>query len=157
MCQQTALAGRRSAPPFTVALCVPSMIKEPTAAEGEAETKLHAAAWAGDIDWAKQEIDRGTNVNVIDSIKETPLHGASAWGKFEMVEFLLSCGANPNIENDQGNTALHWACSHGNRGVLQLLIGNGAKLQNDGLGQSPLGIAKKHNNQEIILWLKENT
>lgn len=133
------------------------MIEVPSAAEGGAETELHAAAWAGNIARAKQELNRGINVNVIDSIQESPLHGASAWGNTNMVEFLLSCGANPNLENDQGNTPLHWACSHGNKDVVELLIGNGAKLQNNGFGQSPMEIAEKNRKQEIVTWLKQHT
>lgn len=125
-----------------------------TASEGHAETKLHSAAWAGDIELASHEIETGIDINTCDSISETPLHGAAAWGRYEMVKFLLINGANPNLKNEEGNTALHWACSHGNKKTVELLVSNGAKLNNNGSGLSPLEIALNHNQEETAEWLK---
>ena len=128
-----------------------------SAADGSAETKLHGAAWAGDIDDAKELIASGVNVNVLDSINETPLHGACSWSQHEMIKFLLSHGANPNLFSTDGLTALHWACSHADAETVNILIKGGAKIIPNEHGQSPLDIAKKHNNHGVIAWLKKHT
>ncbi len=141
---------------ITQALCEKDMT-ELTAADGHAETELHAAAWADDIELVTRLIQEGMDVNVQDSIGECPLHGAAAWGRTNMVNLLLTHGANPDIKNNDGNTALHWACSHGNENIVELLISNGASLVSNGNDKSPLEIAKQHNKQSIIAWLKNNT
>jgi ankyrin repeat protein len=133
------------------------MSEELTAVDGHAETELHAIAWAGDVERAQELINSGIDVNLTDSIQESPLHGAAAWGRTEMVQLLLNNGADPNLKNNDGSTPLHWACSHGNEKVVELLINSGATLQSGGSGQSPLEIAKAHNKQGIISWLKQNT
>ncbi len=78
-----------------------------TANEGQEETKLHAAAWHGDVSAAEKLPFRGYDVNVRDSINETPLHGAAAWGQAKMVEFLIKNGANTNIRSNDGKFSIH--------------------------------------------------
>tara|TARA_R110001599_G_scaffold352451_2_gene587345 strand:+ start:100 stop:498 length:399 start_codon:yes stop_codon:yes gene_type:complete len=128
-----------------------------TASNGSPETELHSAAWAGDVDFAIELLQKGIDVNIQDSIGESPLHGAAAWGRIDMVKFLLNHSANPNLKNQDNATPLHLACSHGNERTVELLISNGAKLIPNGQGKTPLEIAKHHNKQHIIAWLKRNT
>ncbi len=132
-------------------------MKKLTAADGNAETELHAAAWSNDTEIAGNLLSNGIDVNVTDSIGESPLHGAAAWGHLEMVNFLLAKGANPNIKNNDGDSPIHWACSHGTKEVVQALIGAGAQPGKNRFGQSPLEIAKSNNKHETIKWLKQNT
>lgn len=127
-----------------------------TADSGAPETELHAASWAGDIAAVTQLLSQGVDVDITDSISESALHGAAAWARNDIVKLLLENGANPNATNQDGDSPLHWACSHGNAIIIELLIKFGAILKNNGKGQSPLEIAKEHNNQSSYAWLKTN-
>ncbi|WP_317932172.1 ankyrin repeat domain-containing protein [Halioxenophilus sp. WMMB6] len=126
-----------------------------SASDGCSETELHAAAWSGDVNYLKEILAKGIDVNVTDSINETPLHGACGWGRIDVVDYLLGQGANPNCFSADGLTPLHWACSHGTVEILALLIKHGALLQASKAGLSPMEIAKKHNNQRVVAWLKK--
>ena len=91
-----------------------------TAKDGAAESALHAAAWAGDLQWVQSKVFTaqalvadGADVNWKDTIGETALHGAAAWGHAPMVAFLIAHGVDVNAQESCGLTALHYAASHG--------------------------------------------
>ena len=113
-------------PKTKLAIVMNSVFTPGNAKDGGAETELHAAAWAGNISWAKAALSRGVHINNKDSTGETALHGAAAWGNVEMVIFLLAEGADPNIQEESGLTALHWAVSHGNFATIKVLLDSGA-------------------------------
>jgi len=49
---------------------------ENNATNGAVESELHEAAWSGDLDWVKEIVDAGVDVNWRDSSGETALFGA---------------------------------------------------------------------------------
>ena len=127
------------------------------ASNGQSETALHAAAWAGNFELTKSILESGFDVNTQDSIGESALHGAAAWSQNKTIKLLLEYGADPNLKNQDGDTPLHWACSHGNKSTIKLLIDLKAEIQPNGSGKSLLEIAEAHNNKDNIAWLIQNT
>ena len=60
---------------------------------------LHTAAWKGDVAMATLLLDRGANIDAMDSHSgETPLHSAARGNQPAMVALLLGRGANRFIK-----------------------------------------------------------
>lgn len=128
-----------------------------SALEGSSESPLHAAAWAGDVEWARELIASGLSPSFVDSAGETPLHGAAAWGHAPMVELLLKAGAPVNLAAaaTRGFTALHWAAGWGNLDTVKALLAGGADPRIvDAHGASPERIAKEHNRHDAAAHLR---
>jgi uncharacterized protein len=127
-----------------------------TAANGRAETALHAAAWAGDLEQVRALLASGVDPNVTDSIDETPLFGAAAWGRADVVACLLAAGARHDLhEATAGLTPLHWAASHGNLETLHILIEAGAVTTAlDHHGLMPVDLAHLHGKGAHVAFLK---
>jgi len=130
--------------------------KQPTAADGAAETALHGAAWVGDMFEVRRLIEAGTDPDILDSIGETALFGAAASAEVEVVAYLLSVGARHDLhENTLGLTPLHWAASHGGVETLRLLIEAGADPNaQDHHGRLPVDLAHQYGKGEHVAYLK---
>lgn len=125
-----------------------------TAQDGQAETPLHEAGWAGDVEKARRLIAHGADVNHIDSAGETALHGAAAWGHARMVEFLLSAGARFDIPGTTGLTPLHWAAGWGNLETVRVLVQAGADVSaRNEFGSTPADVALEHRKSDIAAYL----
>jgi hypothetical protein len=74
-------------------------MRELTAADGHAESELHAAAWAGSVRGVSRILDAGFDVNWRDSIGETALFGAVSWAHSEVVELLLARRRPPALSS----------------------------------------------------------
>lgn len=110
--------------------------------DGSAESRLHEAAWRGDLEEVIRLVEGRTDVNWRDSIHETVLFGAAAWGQVEVVRYLLSVGAGCNIAESNGYTSLHWAASHGNLETIKVLADAGADpTVTDHHGRLPIDVA----------------
>uniref|UniRef100_T1JJD6 Locomotion-related protein Hikaru genki n=1 Tax=Strigamia maritima TaxID=126957 RepID=T1JJD6_STRMM len=66
-------------------------------------TKLHRAAWLGDLEKVKKQVKKD-DVNGHDVLKRTPLHLACAHGNKEVVWFLLGCKGNLGLHDYEGYT-----------------------------------------------------
>lgn len=132
--------------------------RDPTlaAADGHAETPLHAAAWAGDLAELRTLIEAGADPDIADSIDETPLFGAAAWGRSDVAAYLLSAGARHDLrETTAGLTPLHWAASHGNLETLRVLVEAGADpAAQDRSGRLPIDLAHLHGKGAHVAYLK---
>eukprot|EP00922_Rhytidocystis_sp_ex-Travisia-forbesii_P022343 GHVS01032727.1.p1 GENE.GHVS01032727.1~~GHVS01032727.1.p1 ORF type:complete len:102 (+),score=9.46 GHVS01032727.1:212-517(+) len=84
-------------------------------------TSLHLAADRGHMDMCKLLIDRGVDVNSIDSFRETPLHAAILAEKSQIVELLLREGASYCLRNVDGHSALDLVDQCTNGEILELL------------------------------------
>lgn len=66
---------------------------------------LYLAARNGYDDICRFLLDKGINVNEIQSCGSTALHGASYYGNENVIDLLLAYGADPNIKNNFGHFA----------------------------------------------------
>ncbi len=73
-------------------------------------------------------VERGADVNKLNSDNRTSLHRASEKGHMRIAELLSDKGAFVNIANVHGWTALHYASKYGRHSVTQLLIKRGADI-----------------------------
>ncbi|XP_046981573.1 uncharacterized protein LOC124550870 isoform X1 [Schistocerca americana] len=70
--------------------------------EGSGNVPLHWAACYGDREVVACLLDRGADVNAMNSFGATPLHDAMFRGDEDIVEMLLQAGANPLIQAIKG-------------------------------------------------------
>ncbi|XP_072903774.1 uncharacterized protein [Hemitrygon akajei] len=90
------------------------------------ETKLHEAAFNGNVNLLHALIQAGANVNLPDYAGWTALHEASNNGFHEAVLVLLSAGADVNSKGLNGITPLQDAVRNGHSQVVKLLLQHGA-------------------------------
>ena len=72
-------------------------------------TKLHLASHLGHIKIVSTLLEKGCNVNALNTSNRTPLYMAIYRGNIEIVQKLLQHGANINFQNSWGQTVLHYA------------------------------------------------
>jgi ankyrin repeat protein len=91
-------------------------------------TPLHQFARTGNVDSARQFLDRGANVDARDEdLCSTPLGWAAKFGQRAMVELLLERGARANLPDDPPwATPLAWATRRGHAEIAEILKGRGA-------------------------------
>ncbi|KAI9805730.1 MAG: hypothetical protein M1833_005223 [Piccolia ochrophora] len=88
-------------------------------------TPLHIAAGFGLSPWAKHLIQRGADLDALDSTENSPLFWASKGGHPEVVELLLNAGARPDVEGYDGSKPLHVAGLRNRADVVKLLLAAG--------------------------------
>ena len=75
---------------------------------------------------------------------------ASWSGYTKIVQKLIEAGVNVNVSKNK-HTVLHYACDQGQLEVVKLLLEKGADVNaKNEEGETPLDIAKKTSNKEII-------
>lgn len=89
---------------------------------------LQYAAEFGHYNIAKFLIDRGANVNHINSYGETPLHyaikGCYKQPYYDIIKLLVDNDANIHIQNRSGDTPLDFAMDCNKSQIVELLICN---------------------------------
>jgi len=98
------------------------------------------AAYRGHIEFVKQHIAAGADVNAKDSGGKTPLYYARAW---PMTELLISNGADVNTKDKGGRTPLHWVVMKGEKENVELLIAAGADVNATVGDETALDLAKQ--------------
>ena len=83
------------------------------------------AAFDGDMDGVKDELDKGFDLESAQKDGATALSEASAQGHKELVQFLIDLGADPNSQNDQGRSPLFRASYNGHIDTVRLLLSVG--------------------------------
>lgn len=119
-------------------------------------TFLHVAAKMGNKDLAQLLIQRGSNVNAMNSKNMTPLHCVALFSRsFELAKLLIKSGADVNIKCADGYTALHilaWSLSSVE--IARLLIASGADFNiTDDWGWYPLHSACCRGNIDVATLL----
>lgn len=127
------LYGLENYPPFTSSTLPP----------------LHQAAYLGNLELLKKEVEHGGQINDIDpTFTLTPLYCAAQAGHTACVEFLLNQGAKPNITTHHGLAPLHAAIQNHHYEIMNLLLEYGADCNlAKVLMFSPLFIAVKFQNE----------
>ncbi|MCU6792623.1 ankyrin repeat domain-containing protein [Paenibacillus sp. WQ 127069] len=131
--------------------------------------KIFTAAAVGDIEYLKNVLSTGIDINCKSETGWTLLVYAVENDRKEMVEFLLNNGADVNFQSSGGWTPLHQAVDLSIDGTIQtggeqgeepldmikFLLDNGAKVdKKDSRGVSPIDIAKSYHSKKIIDFLE---
>ena len=80
---------------------------------------LYIAARNGHTSICEYLINKGLDVNSIQSTKSTPLHGASYYGQINVVKLLLNYGAKTNIKNQSDHLPIDEAMTEEIKNVLK--------------------------------------
>lgn len=102
------------------------------------ELELVSSARRGDIETAKELIDRGVDPNAADMKNApwgmTPLMLAASEGHVEMIKVLLDSGAKVDLTTPRlhgeggGESALHFASKQGDVAAIDVLLAHGADI-----------------------------
>ncbi|KAJ1471113.1 ankyrin repeat-containing domain protein, partial [Baffinella frigidus] len=118
---------------------------------------LWLAAYAGDTDEVRDLIERGADVNELDtdSDKPTPLWAACSTLSWPTAKVLIdAAGANLHAVDSKGNTLAHCAARGGDHETIVELFIRGMNMsQANTHGNTPLHAAAVHNKSEMILTL----
>ncbi|KAK7872597.1 hypothetical protein R5R35_001935 [Gryllus longicercus] len=119
-------------------------------------TKLHKAAWQGNLEKLKVNIKKG-DIDAADRFNRTPLHLAVARGNANIVWYLLNTKAKLNICDTEGRTPFLKAVECGHKDIIVMMLERGVDLNTiDYSGNSALHIAAKQGYYEITsILLKE--
>lgn len=115
---------------------------------------LHWAVEKGNIEVTLKLLQKGAEVNQLDSSERTALHWATEKGDIEITEILVQNKADVNAEDLARLTALYEAARNGHKEVVKILMKNGADAKRNGtLKLTPLHIAVANNNKEMVVCL----
>ncbi|KAK0607053.1 hypothetical protein LWI29_008464 [Acer saccharum] len=126
-------------------------------------TALHTAAAQGHIDVVNFLLETDSNLaKIARNNGKTVLHSAARMGHLEVVRSLLSKDPSTGFRTDKkgqaaGNTALHIATKKGRTQIARCLLSiEGININAlNKAGESPLDIAEKLGNAELVSALKE--
>ena len=88
-------------------------------------TPLMHAAEQGDINAAKDLLDKGADINERGGFESTALRQAAEMGNIGVVKLLLDRGADVNAKDAGGDTPLMVAALKGHTEVARLLLDRG--------------------------------
>jgi len=149
----SARTSRKRAARFKGVICMTDF--ENNASNGAAESELHRAAWSGDLEWVKEVVEGGADINWKDSSGETAIFGACGWGRNKVVKYLIDKKALINIKEETGLTPLHWAAKSGGLETVKLLIEAGADTSiANKFGQLPIDLAHEAGKGDRVAYLK---
>ncbi len=130
-----------------LSLVADSLENEP---ERFADTALHQAAQAGELDRVLALLLTGTEVDTVGGQGRSPLMTAIAATQLEVARALLAAGANPQAQDHAGNSPLFYAASGGPE-AARLLLEHGANAHTrNALGQTPLAGAALLGKAEVV-------
>ena len=108
----------------------------------DGRTTLHVACETGldipeTIHWL---LNRGADVNAVDSMGYTPLHHSARRGRMSVLRVLVEAGASINAPTEGGHTPLHQAAGGGHADAVRYLIEHGAQVdaRSNEYGTTPL-------------------
>ncbi|RZF48155.1 hypothetical protein LSTR_LSTR009844 [Laodelphax striatellus] len=106
-------------------------------------TKLHKAAWQGNVDKVKIHLKKA-DVNSVDHANRTALHFAVAQGHSNVASFLLAAKAQLDLRDSDGMTPFLKAVECGNKECVNMLLEQGADVNTvDRNGNTGLHLSSK--------------
>ncbi|CAG2165700.1 unnamed protein product [Oppiella nova] len=150
--------------------CVKSLIGHGANVNSKTKTNstpLRAACFDGHIEIVKYLVEFGADIEIANRHGHTwSVHGAlfimimNIINEFLMIcaykkhlsiaEYLISIGAQVNRKSFKGNTALHDCAESGSLEIMKLLLMNGAVMDTDSYGMSPLKAAALSGHSQIV-------
>ena len=91
----------------------------------EGQTPLHVAAYAGAAETAAILLDRGADVDAVDTLGQTPLHVAAKSARVDVMRELLTRGADGTLRADDSMTALDLVLASGSIDGMRILLMHG--------------------------------
>jgi len=123
----------------------------------EDEEELFEAVKQGNIDKAKELLDKGINVNVRGDYSWTPLHLAARNKHVDLTKFLLEYGADINARSMSGRTPLYYAVWNRYTDIVKLLLDHGADINVQSMsGRTPLYYAVWNRYTDIVKLLLDH-
>ncbi|WP_353283578.1 ankyrin repeat domain-containing protein [Wolbachia endosymbiont (group A) of Pogonocherus hispidulus] len=119
---------------------------------------LHKAVRGNFIEIVSALIEKGANVNAIDTVENTPLLVAVERGYIEIVSTLIEKGADVNVEGGfHSSTPLYCAIERNNAEIVKSLVEKGADVNAADLSSqyAPLHCTARYGNAEIVKSLVE--
>ena len=102
-------------------------------------------------------LDRGANLEAIDSTGYTPLHIAIATRHMNMAMALIDRGADMNSKTNTGHTPLHIACVRNNIELAMALVDRGADINAmNYFGRPPLDYLSMENRNMLESMINRN-
>ena len=120
------------------------------AVDEQGNTPLHAAAAKGREDALRLLLDRDADINAANRSGVTALQRAARYGHYYAARLLLELGADVTALSDAGDTALHWTVRRADSAMVQLLLNDGADIHARGSGLSPLDLAAKKGEINLV-------
>jgi ankyrin repeat protein len=124
----------------------------------QGQSLLHESIAFDRDDFSEFLLSLGIDVNHQDKNGQTPLHFASCYSNKVIVDLLFNAGANPRLKDKYGNSPLWTAIFNAkdDYSVVQLFKKQGADfLSKNKVGKSPLDLAKRIGNSELLKLLTE--
>lgn len=119
--------------------------------------KIETAVINGDLEYVKNYVDNGENINCQGKWKQSLLMKAISSEKEEIALFLMNNGANIKSVDDENNTALFNTGYSGLVKVANVLIEKGALINKKcSRDMTPLMNASNRNHLELVKLLVEN-
>ena len=108
----------------------------------EGATALWTASTLGYLDFVKELVARGANIEHTTDSKSSPLRGAAFDGHCDVCEFLIEKGADIDKPNQVGQSPLTIAAAMQKTECVELLIKKGADVNHKGHnGDTPLHVS----------------
>ena len=120
------------------------------AADEQGNTPLHFAASEGREDTLRLLLAHGAHINAANRSGVTALQRAARYGHYYAARLLLEAGADVTALSDAGDTALHWTVRRADSAMVQLLLNDGADIHARGSGLSPLELAAKKGEINLV-------
>ena len=121
------------------------------------QVSLFFAAKHGRLEVVSHAIQKGVDLNAVNSLQETPLMLAASEGHLSVVQFLIQRGAAVNLVNYRNNTALMFAAFEGHLEIVKYLIQNGAKVNlASNFQKTALMLAAFNGHVEVVKYLIHN-
>ena len=113
--------------------------------------RVFNAVLRSDLQQIQTCIDAGFDFSILGDNRHTPLVAAILAEKKDVISLLLPVTKNINQADHQKNQAIHYAAAKGYSDVVLQLIAQGADVnQPDGLGNTALAIAVRHDDAAMV-------